>query len=53
VQEHRKQFSVAPLHDLFEFLMLREVVWLGVAEGSDDKRNAVLCGCVNGRAPDL
>src|SRR5713101_3104578 len=44
--------AVASLHDFFEFLVLREVVWLSVAEGCDHKRNAVLCGCVNGRAPD-
>jgi hypothetical protein len=52
MQEHRKQFTFASLHDFFEFLVLRKVVWLSVAEGCDDKRNAVLCGCVNGRAPD-
>src|SRR5205814_1280999 len=52
VQEHWKQFTVASLHDVFEFLVLREVVWLSIAEGCDDKRNAVLCGRVNGRAPD-
>jgi hypothetical protein len=28
VQEHRKQLTVASLHDFFEFLVLREVVWL-------------------------
>jgi hypothetical protein len=52
VQEHRKQFAVVSLHDFFEFLVLRKVVWLSVAKGCDDKQNAVLCGCVKGRAPD-
>jgi hypothetical protein len=35
-----------------KILVLREVVRLSRAEGSDDERNAVLCGYVKGRAPD-
>jgi len=52
VQEHWKQFTMPMLRDFFEFSVLWEVVWLSVAEGRDDKRNAMLCGRINGRAPD-
>ena len=51
VQEHRQQFAAAPLHDGFEVFVLRAVVGRGVAEGGDEKRNAVLRGGVDARAP--
>jgi hypothetical protein len=42
-----------PVHDLFEFLVLGAIVRLSVAEGRDNKRNAVLGGGIHGRIPDV
>ena len=46
MQEHRQQRAAVPPRDFLEFFKLRQVVRLGVTEGGDHKRNAVLSGGV-------
>jgi hypothetical protein len=52
VQEYWEQLTVVLPHDFFELLVLYEVVWINVAVGCDDKRNAMPRTGVYGRVRD-